>query len=99
MGDLLPASTAPVGPVRYGLALKVLERMELRLYRRAAAVVALTGELKDKLQTRVQSTANREVRRLVATKATIQFKKLLLASNLTVHEFVLLKALISSSSN
>jgi len=52
LGDLWPASIAAVGAVRNSLPLRVLEGVELHLYRRAAAVVALTGAFKDNLVTR-----------------------------------------------
>ena len=52
LGDLWPASIAAVGAMRQGLALKVLERLELYLYHHAAAVVALTRSLKHNLVTR-----------------------------------------------
>jgi colanic acid biosynthesis glycosyl transferase WcaI len=49
LGDLWPASIAAVGAMRPGLALRVVEKMELFLYRRSAAVVALTGAFKNNL--------------------------------------------------
>jgi len=52
LGDLWPASIAAVGAVRNSLPLKMLESLELYLYRRAAAVVALTGAFKDNLVAR-----------------------------------------------
>ena len=52
LGDLWPASIAAVGAVRHSFPLKLLERMELHLYRRSAAIVALTGALKANLVTR-----------------------------------------------
>jgi glycosyltransferase involved in cell wall biosynthesis len=42
LGDLWPRSIVAVGAMRPGLALRLVERLELFLYRRAAAVVALT---------------------------------------------------------
>jgi len=52
LGDLWPASIAAVGAVRNSLPLRVLEAVELYLYRRSAAVVALTGAFKDNLVSR-----------------------------------------------
>ena len=52
LGDLWPASIAAVGAVQNTIALKSLERVELHLYRHAAAVVALTRALKGNLVTR-----------------------------------------------
>ena len=52
VGDLWPASIAAVGAVRNSLPLKILEKVELYLYRRAAAVVALTQGIKDDLVAR-----------------------------------------------
>ncbi|MBI3709090.1 MAG: glycosyltransferase family 4 protein [Proteobacteria bacterium] len=49
LGDLWPASIVAVGAMRPSLALRLLERVELFLYRRAAAVVALTRAFKDNL--------------------------------------------------
>ena len=49
LGDLWPASIAAVGAMRPGLALRLVEKMELFLYRRSAAVVALTGAFKNNL--------------------------------------------------
>ncbi len=40
--DLWPASIAAVGAMKDGLVLRLLQRLELFLYRRAAAIVALT---------------------------------------------------------
>ncbi|MCB2101666.1 MAG: glycosyltransferase family 4 protein [Rhodobacterales bacterium] len=52
LGDLWPASIAAVGAVRQGLALHLLEALELHMYRRAACVVALTHAFKDNLTAR-----------------------------------------------
>ncbi len=52
LGDLWPASIAAVGAVRHGLLLRLVERLELGLYRRAAAVVALTNAFKRNLTER-----------------------------------------------
>ncbi len=49
LGDLWPASIKAVGAVRASLALRAIERLELFLYRRAAAVVALTSSFKEDL--------------------------------------------------
>ncbi len=49
LGDLWPASISAVGAVRQGLALRAVEGLELFLYRRAAAIAALTGSFKDNL--------------------------------------------------
>ncbi|MEO0035063.1 MAG: hypothetical protein RLZZ501_1086 [Pseudomonadota bacterium] len=46
LGDLWPRSISAVGAMRDGAALRALERLELFLYRRAAAVVALTHAFK-----------------------------------------------------
>ncbi|MGQ0663074.1 MAG: glycosyltransferase family 4 protein [Pseudomonadota bacterium] len=47
LGDLWPASIAAVGALAPGLALRLVEKLELFLYRRAACVVALTRAFKD----------------------------------------------------
>lgn len=49
LGDLWPASIAAVGAMRPGLALRLVEKLELFLYRRAACVVALTHAFKKNL--------------------------------------------------
>jgi colanic acid biosynthesis glycosyl transferase WcaI len=49
LGDLWPESISAVGAVRPGLALRCLERLELFLYRRAAAVAALSPAFKKNL--------------------------------------------------
>lgn len=49
LGDLWPASIAAVGVLRQGLLLGLIEKLELFLYRRAEAVVALTGAFKANL--------------------------------------------------
>jgi colanic acid biosynthesis glycosyl transferase WcaI len=46
LGDLWPASIAAVGAMKRGFVLRLLEKMELFLYRRAAAVAALTNAFK-----------------------------------------------------
>lgn len=52
LGDLWPASIAAVGAVRPGLGLRLIEKLELHLYARAEAVVALTQAFKDNLTNR-----------------------------------------------
>ena len=47
LGDLWPASIAELGAVGFGL--RTLERIEMGLYARSAAVVALTGAFKENL--------------------------------------------------
>ena len=49
LGDLWPASIAAVGAVRSSLALRLIEKLELHLYRRSEAVVALTPAFKENL--------------------------------------------------
>jgi glycosyltransferase involved in cell wall biosynthesis len=49
LGDLWPASIAAVGAMRPGLALRLIEKLELHLYARAEAVVALTNAFKENL--------------------------------------------------
>ena len=49
LGDLWPASIAAVGAVKSSLALRLIEKLELNLYRRSEAVVALTGAFKENL--------------------------------------------------
>jgi glycosyltransferase involved in cell wall biosynthesis len=52
LGDLWPASIAAVGAVRHSVALRLVEKLELFLYRRSAAVVALTAAFKTNLVSR-----------------------------------------------
>lgn len=52
LGDLWPASIHAVGAMRRGLPLRMIEMIELFLYRRSAAVVALTGSFKRNLVAR-----------------------------------------------
>ena len=52
LADLWPASIVAVGAIRHPLPLKLLEVLELHLYRRAAAIVALTEGIKDDLVAR-----------------------------------------------
>lgn len=49
VSDLWPASIRAVGAVKVGRLLDLMERVELFLYRRASAVVALTAAFKDDL--------------------------------------------------
>jgi colanic acid biosynthesis glycosyl transferase WcaI len=52
LGDLWPRSIIAVGAIRVGWIIKLLEQIELFLYRRAAAVVALTQAFKENLVAR-----------------------------------------------
>jgi len=52
LGDLWPASITAVGAMRPNLFLRLMERLELFLYRRADAVVALTADFKRDLTAR-----------------------------------------------
>src|SRR5690606_20849462 len=47
--DLWPASIVAVGAMRDGVAVRMLERLELFLYRRAAAVVSVTDSFREDL--------------------------------------------------
>lgn len=47
--DLWPASIVAVGAMRDGLAIRMLERLEVFLYRRAAAIVCVTKAFRDDL--------------------------------------------------
>jgi len=49
LGDLWPASIVAVGAMRDSLVIRWLEKLELFLYRRAAAVIALTNAFKTNL--------------------------------------------------
>jgi glycosyltransferase involved in cell wall biosynthesis len=49
LGDIWPASIVAVGAMRPGVMLRALEAFELFLYRRSAAVVALTAAFRDNL--------------------------------------------------
>jgi colanic acid biosynthesis glycosyl transferase WcaI len=49
LGDLWPASIVAVGAMRPSLPLRLVEKLELFLYRRSAAVVALTEAFKKNL--------------------------------------------------
>ena len=52
LGDLWPRSIVAVGAIRIDWIIRILERIELFLYRRAAAVIALTHAFKENLVTR-----------------------------------------------
>jgi glycosyltransferase involved in cell wall biosynthesis len=52
LGDLWPATILAVGAMRRGLVVRRLEGLELFLYKRAAAVVALTPAFRDNLISR-----------------------------------------------
>ena len=52
LGDLWPASIVAVGALHRSVPLRWLERVELFLYRRSAAVVALTAAFKENLMAR-----------------------------------------------
>jgi len=52
LGDLWPASIVAVGAMRANPAIRLLEKLELFLYRRSAAVVALTHAFKANLVAR-----------------------------------------------
>ncbi|MBI1985964.1 MAG: glycosyltransferase family 4 protein [Rhodospirillales bacterium] len=58
LGDLWPASIAAVGAMRRGFLLGLIENLELFLYRRAEAVVALTQAFKDNLVQRGSRTTS-----------------------------------------
>lgn len=49
LGDLWPASISAVGVMRPGFGVRMIEKVELFLYRRAASVAALTHAFKDNL--------------------------------------------------
>jgi glycosyltransferase involved in cell wall biosynthesis len=52
LGDIWPASIIGVGAMRRNLGVRLMERMELFLYRRSACVVALTKAFKHNLTAR-----------------------------------------------
>ena len=52
LADLWPASIVAVGAMQHPLLLKLLEMLEMHLYRRAAAIVALTEGIRDDLVAR-----------------------------------------------
>ncbi|HJN24702.1 MAG TPA: glycosyltransferase family 4 protein [Rhodospirillales bacterium] len=49
LGDLWPASITAVGAMKKSLALSMVEKLELFLYRRSAAITALTRSFKENL--------------------------------------------------
>ena len=49
LGDLWPASITAVGAMKDNFVLKIMEKLELFLYRKSAAVVALTNAFKEDL--------------------------------------------------
>ncbi|MDP6785598.1 MAG: glycosyltransferase family 4 protein [Rhodospirillales bacterium] len=57
LGDLWPASIVAVGALHEGLSLRMMEKLELYLYRRSECVVALTGAFKENLTARGTSPA------------------------------------------
>ena len=61
LGDLWPASIAAVGAMRPNIGLRLLEKLELRMYRDADAVVALTQSFKNNLVRRGIDAAKIEV--------------------------------------
>lgn len=52
LGDLWPASIAAVGAMRANFALRLIEALELKMYRDADAIIALTQSFKDNLTSR-----------------------------------------------
>jgi colanic acid biosynthesis glycosyl transferase WcaI len=52
LGDLWPASITAVGAMKKSLALSMVEKLELFLYRRSAAIAALTQSFKENLVSR-----------------------------------------------
>jgi glycosyltransferase involved in cell wall biosynthesis len=52
LGDLWPASIAAVGAMKKNLALGLIEKLELFLYRRSSAIAALTRSFKENLVSR-----------------------------------------------
>jgi colanic acid biosynthesis glycosyl transferase WcaI len=52
LGDLWPRSIVAVGAIRVGWIIRLLEHIEMFLYRRAAAIVALTHAFKENLVAR-----------------------------------------------
>ena len=49
LGDIWPASIIAVGAMKPGIAIRLLEKLELFLYHRSAAIVALTPRFKENL--------------------------------------------------
>ena len=52
LGDLWPASIAAVGAMKPNMGLRLIEKLELKMYRDADSVVALTQSFKDNLISR-----------------------------------------------
>lgn len=52
LGDIWPASIVAVGAMKPSLAIRILEKLELFLYHRSAAIVALTPRFKENLISR-----------------------------------------------
>ena len=52
LGDLWPASIAAVGAMKPNIGLRLIEKLELKMYRDADAVVALTQSFKENLVSR-----------------------------------------------
>lgn len=52
LGDLWPASIAAVGAMRPNIGLRLIEKLELRMYRDADAIIALTTSFKQNLISR-----------------------------------------------
>lgn len=52
LGDLWPISITAVGAMKKGRAIGMMEKLELFLYRRSAAVVALTNSFRENLMSR-----------------------------------------------
>jgi putative colanic acid biosynthesis glycosyltransferase WcaI len=50
--DLWPASIVTVGAMKKGFTIRMLEKLELFLYRRAAAIISVTESFRDDLETR-----------------------------------------------
>ena len=61
LGDLWPASIVAVGAMRPSLPVRLIEKLELFLYRRSACVVALTSAFRDNLIARGISPGKIEV--------------------------------------
>ncbi len=49
LGDLWPASITAVGAMKNNLAVRIIEKLELFLYRKSAAIVALTNAFREDL--------------------------------------------------
>ena len=55
--DLWPASIVTVGAMKKGVVIRLLEMLEMFLYRRAAAIVSVTGSFKKDLEGRESMAA------------------------------------------